>query len=64
MLVYLTRPVKGYANREGEVVDLPEALAMKLVTAGGALPYQQEDKKEAKPADIQKKQTQKTVKKK
>ena len=63
MLVYLTRPVKGYANREGEVVDLPDTLAMKLVTAGGALPYQ-DDKKEAKPADTQKKQPQKTVKKK
>lgn len=45
MLVYLTKPLKGYAHREGEVIGLPSDLATKIINEGGALPYT-EDKKE------------------
>lgn len=42
MLVYLTRPLKGYANREGEVINLPDTLAAQTIRAGGGLPYHEE----------------------
>lgn len=45
MLVYLTKPLKGYAHREGEVINLPSDLATKVVSEGGALPYIDDDKK-------------------
>lgn len=45
MLVYLTKPLKGYAHREGEVINLPNDLATKVVNEGGALPYIDDDKK-------------------
>lgn len=45
MLIYLTKPLKGYAHREGDVISIPNDLATKIINEGGALPYT-EDKKE------------------
>lgn len=45
MLVYLTKPLKGYAHREGDVISIPNDLATRVINEGGALPYT-EDKKE------------------
>lgn len=42
MLVFLIHPIKGYAHREGEVINLPDALAAESIKNGRALPYQEE----------------------
>ena len=44
MLIYLTKPLKGYAHREGEVIGLPSDLATKVINEGGALPYTADEK--------------------
>ena len=44
MLIYLTKPLKGYAHREGDVISIPNDLATRVINEGGALPYTEDNK--------------------